>query len=387
MERIAPRLGRVRGRRPTPTPAEVFVAELQRHRAERPRPLPRHYQPLATAIVGDRPVRVASGEGSRRALSKVGKAAATTGDVIHLSTPRPTAEVIAHELTHVAHPSPVPRFFDDDDHSPEERRAEQVAAVMRRAPIAPRPSPSSTVSAAALASSITTGDTVQRKVTLGSHRATVPAPPPPPTVVPLPAPTTTTATARRRRRTRRHRPPGNVGGRAVRPHPRTARGPHPHRARAARWTLPRRLLDDRAGPTAEGVPRGRDRRPHRVHVQPGQVLVLPDQPLGVRPDPRQVDAVDALRRRRGRLVQPQPRVRHDVGRQGRHELHEQAAQADGRRHDPAGLRRRRAATAARRGSSSTGARRCTRSRPSSRASTSASPTSPARACRCGRTSR
>ena len=197
--RIAPRssdgtdraqIGESEGPTPTPTPAEVFVAELQRHRAERPRPLPRHYQPLATAIVGDRPVRVASGEGSRRALSKVGKAAATTGDVIHVSTPRPTAEVIAHELTHVAHPSPVPRFFDDDDHSPEERRAEQVAAVMRRAPIAPRPSPSSTVSAAALASSITIGDTVQRKVTLGSHRATVPAPPLPPTVVPLPTPTT-----------------------------------------------------------------------------------------------------------------------------------------------------------------------------------------------------
>ena len=187
---------------PPPTPAEVFVAELQRHRAERPRSLPRHYQPLATAIVGDRPVRLATGEASRRALAKVGKAAATTGDVIHVSTPRPTAEVMAHELTHVAHPSPVPRFFDDDDHSPEERRAEQVAAVMRRAPSVPRTSTNGTVSAAALASSITTGGIVQRKQTLGSHRANVPAPPPTPDTGDGP----TAATARRHRGAGRHLP-------------------------------------------------------------------------------------------------------------------------------------------------------------------------------------
>jgi Domain of unknown function (DUF4157) len=175
----------------------VFVAELQRHRAERPRPLPRHYQPLATAIVGDRPVRLATGQASRRALAKVGKVAATTGDTIHVDTVRPTAEVIAHELTHVAHPSPVPRFFDDDDRSPEERRAEQVAAVMRRAPILPRATAGSTgtVAAAALAATLTGGETVQRQVTIGKHRQTVQAPttaatttsatvsPPPPTEV------------------------------------------------------------------------------------------------------------------------------------------------------------------------------------------------------------
>ena len=125
-------------RRRAPSPAETFAAELARHRTERPRAIPVTYRPLATAIVGDRPVHVSTGTASRRALAKVGKVAATTGDTIHLASPPTSAEVIAHELTHVAHPSPVARFFDDDDHSPEERRAEQVAAIMRRAPILPR---------------------------------------------------------------------------------------------------------------------------------------------------------------------------------------------------------------------------------------------------------
>jgi hypothetical protein len=110
--------------------------------------------------------------------------------------------VIAHELTHVAHPSPVPRFFDDDDRGPEERQAEQVAAVMRRAPVLPRtPAPliqrsttsssPGTVSAAALAASID-GDTVQRKVTIGKHRTSIPSAPPTqpttPTMIPTPPP-------------------------------------------------------------------------------------------------------------------------------------------------------------------------------------------------------
>jgi hypothetical protein len=123
---------------PPPSAAETFAAELARHRAERPRAIPVTYRPLATAIVGARPVHVSTGTASRRALAKVGKVAATTGTTIHLASPAASAEVIAHELTHVAHPSPVARFFDDDDHSPEERRAEQVAAIMRSAPILPR---------------------------------------------------------------------------------------------------------------------------------------------------------------------------------------------------------------------------------------------------------
>ncbi len=161
------------------------------------------YRPLATAIVGERPVHVASGVASRRALARVGKVAATTGDTIHLATPRPRPDVIAHELTHVAHPSPVARFFDDDDRGPEERRAEQVAAIMRRSPILPRAaadivrrststshtSSPATISAASLAAQITGhhatsghGDTIQRAI--GGHRtrgATAPA-----TTIPIP---------------------------------------------------------------------------------------------------------------------------------------------------------------------------------------------------------
>jgi hypothetical protein len=124
---------------------------------------------MASVIVGKRqPVRVSTSHASRRALARVGKRAATTGDTIHLDRPRPTPEVIAHELTHVAHPSPAPRFFADDHRGPEERQAEKVAAVMRRSPILPgvrslsstpsvqrAPASSGTVTAAALADSIT----------------------------------------------------------------------------------------------------------------------------------------------------------------------------------------------------------------------------------------
>ena len=122
------------------SPAETFAAELARHRVERPRAIPITYRPLAKAIVGDRPVRVSTSTASRTALRKVGKIAATTGDTIHLATPAPPPHVMAHELTHVAHPSPVPRFFDDDERTPEERRAEQVARIMRRAPVIPHAS-------------------------------------------------------------------------------------------------------------------------------------------------------------------------------------------------------------------------------------------------------
>jgi hypothetical protein len=182
---------------PVPTPADTFAAELARHRTERPRAIPVSYRPLATAIVGDRPVHVSTSVASRRALAKVGKVAATTGDTIHLASPAPRPEVMAHELTHVAHPSPVARFFDDDDHSPEERRAEQVAAVMRRAPVLPRTSAGArrptvapaadvvrrrvssgsstssagTVSAAALADQITSGPSTRVQRVIGGHRA------------------------------------------------------------------------------------------------------------------------------------------------------------------------------------------------------------------------
>jgi hypothetical protein len=187
---------------PRTAAAAEFLDELSRHRQPAPQPLPIEYRPLATAIVGERqPVRVSTSHASRRALARVGKQAATTGDTIHLDRPRPAPEVIAHELTHVAHPSPTPRFFDDDVRSPEERQAEQVAAVMRRAPILPTTSAAAmrtpptattraapgTISASALAASITSPTSsghVQRKETA------VPAPPvPAPPVPAAPAPT------------------------------------------------------------------------------------------------------------------------------------------------------------------------------------------------------
>lgn len=119
------------------------MSELARSIRTRPAPLPTPFRPMAEAITGTDRVLLSTDAGSRRALRSVGKRAATTGNVIHLDrTPAPGPvinEVIAHELTHVAHPSPTPRFFDDIDDSPEERRAESVARVMASSPLAPTP--------------------------------------------------------------------------------------------------------------------------------------------------------------------------------------------------------------------------------------------------------
>jgi hypothetical protein len=176
-------------RAPAEHVADQFMSVLSETVRRRPAPLPTTYRPLADAIAGPRPVMLSTDSASRKALRSVGKVAATTGDTIHLdqrSIPSARlAEVMAHELTHIAHPSPTPRFFDDIDDSPEERRAEQVAKVMARSPLAPsattsapptrrrrdegtiRRSPTSgsgTVSAAALAASLTRtgGEQVQR---------------------------------------------------------------------------------------------------------------------------------------------------------------------------------------------------------------------------------
>jgi len=96
---------------------------------------------MADAIAGPRTVMLSTDDASRRALRTVGKVAATTGNTIHLDRAAIQSnridEVMAHELTHVAHASPKPRFFDDIDDSPEERRAEHVARVMARSTIAP----------------------------------------------------------------------------------------------------------------------------------------------------------------------------------------------------------------------------------------------------------
>ena len=140
IDTAADTIWRARTEAPTPLSHDgaEFLDELSRHRAVRPQPLPRRFEPVATAIVGTRPVHLATSAPSRRALARVGKRAATTGDTIHVSTSHPAPEVIAHELVHIANPSPLPRFFDDVDRGPEERVAEQVAAVIRRSPVVPR---------------------------------------------------------------------------------------------------------------------------------------------------------------------------------------------------------------------------------------------------------
>ena len=120
---------------------ERFERELTVRRSPAPSALPAPYQPLAQTIAPRRRVLLSTDSVSRRALRSVGKPAATVDDTIHLDpaavTSQRMAEVMAHELTHVASPSPVARFFDDPDDSPEERRAEAVAAVIARSPVAP----------------------------------------------------------------------------------------------------------------------------------------------------------------------------------------------------------------------------------------------------------
>ena len=121
--------------------ARRFMTELSRTVARRADPLPASFKPLSEAIVGQRRVLLSTDSRSRRALRSVGKVAATTSNIIHLDPhPFPLSrlpEVIAHELTHVANPSPIPRFFDDGDDSPEERTAERVARTMARSPLSP----------------------------------------------------------------------------------------------------------------------------------------------------------------------------------------------------------------------------------------------------------
>jgi hypothetical protein len=209
--------------------AERFMTELSHAVRSQPAPLPTTLRPMADQIAGRRAVMLSTDTASRRALRSVGKRAATVGDTIHVDvaasqlvapSPRITA-VVAHELTHVAHPSPAPRFFDDVDDSPEERRAEAIARMMARAPLAPaastlaaphtparpaaagsagrdviRRSPASgstpgTIRADELAASIThtsPPDTVRRQHTVAAPaRPQAPAPASPPTAPSAPS--------------------------------------------------------------------------------------------------------------------------------------------------------------------------------------------------------
>ncbi len=128
------------------TEPDAIARRFAEHVDASPSPMARtlapRWQPLARAIVGDRVVSVRTDAVARRALADAGKIAATAGNVIHLQrepSSAADAAVLAHELTHVAHPSPAVRFFDDHRPSAEERRAEQVAEMIRRSPVLPHP--------------------------------------------------------------------------------------------------------------------------------------------------------------------------------------------------------------------------------------------------------
>jgi hypothetical protein len=156
-------------------PGERFTQTVERHGGAKPRPLPQRFEPIARAIL-PRPdrVRIAVDPASRAALTEAGKVAATAGDVVHLSRPLDATpaslDILAHELTHVAHPSPLVRFFDDDRHSKEESLAREIGQVMAKAPVGsppatPPPAPPPAGGASASSSSA------------GSHRAPPAAPP------------------------------------------------------------------------------------------------------------------------------------------------------------------------------------------------------------------
>jgi hypothetical protein len=147
-----------------PPLARDFLVELGRHRREQPRALPVQFRPIAREVVGPRRVMVSSDPASRRALRRVGKVAATTDDVIHLDRAPAVAppELIAHELAHIAHPSPTPRFFADPVRGPEERQADEIARVMRAAPVLPRVAGAGDADRASSPISTASATTVQR---------------------------------------------------------------------------------------------------------------------------------------------------------------------------------------------------------------------------------
>ena len=124
------------------TPADRFTRAVARRRRDPDRPLPLKLRPLADMVVGPAAaasIRVRSGPATAAALAEAGRRAATVDNVVHLpaapDVSARTAEVVAHELVHASRPSPAPRFFDDDNDSPEERQAahagRRVAALIR----------------------------------------------------------------------------------------------------------------------------------------------------------------------------------------------------------------------------------------------------------------
>jgi hypothetical protein len=155
-------------------PGEQFNRVLDQHRTPRARPLPRRFEPIARSIV-PRPdrVRVSTDLASRAALEAVGKVAATAGDIVHLARPLDASsamiDILAHELTHVAHPSPAVRFYDDHRDSKEERLASEMGSIMAKAPVG-TPPVSPPPSTGRSGGSTGQGGGGQGGVAIGSHR-------------------------------------------------------------------------------------------------------------------------------------------------------------------------------------------------------------------------
>lgn len=115
-----------------------FLEALSLRPPDRDQPLPVQLRPLAHLVVGPQraaTVRVRTGRATSEALAEVGRPAATVGNVVHLAAPPShsarSAEVVAHELVHAGRPSPVPRFFQDDHDSAEERQAALTGGLVR----------------------------------------------------------------------------------------------------------------------------------------------------------------------------------------------------------------------------------------------------------------
>ena len=158
--------------RPTrPTP-DRFLDVLQATPAPAVQRLPQRFATLARAVTGGTDVVVRHDSAARAALAAVGKRAATIGSTIVLPE-RPGAStdigVLAHELTHVAHPSPVPRFYADDHDSAEERQADAVAQLIRRSPTLRSPS-STDLPAPPIATSQLAARSTSNAPVLGAHR-------------------------------------------------------------------------------------------------------------------------------------------------------------------------------------------------------------------------
>ena len=115
--------------------ADRFLDVLERTPAPPSNRLPSRFDPLVRTIVGHTDITMRVDEAARAALRSVGKRAATIQRTILLAdAPERHPDVLAHELTHVANPSPHPRFYADDVDTAEERHADDIARLVLQRP-------------------------------------------------------------------------------------------------------------------------------------------------------------------------------------------------------------------------------------------------------------